>query len=135
MNKDVLFVRQMASKTFTAKSCKEAYMSAAKWYASNVIAKDDKLQDVQVAFEKGRDGVMYTMTIKLYASLPVEELKSQYCTVCKEAGKAFYRDGQAMQQVSPCSSCDMAAFIRRLDQKAVVKSQYYKEQLRWILRY
>ena len=45
------YAERFAKKQFTAETMKDAYMKAIKWYATNVISKDE-LHNVQVKIVK-----------------------------------------------------------------------------------
>ena len=47
----ILYSQRVAKKVFTGATVKDAYMKAVKWYASNIIAKDD-LHEIQVEYKK-----------------------------------------------------------------------------------
>lgn len=122
MDNRICFTKQIAQKTFKGATTKEAYLTAVKWYASNIIARDE-LHEIQVEFIKGINQV----TLKLYAVLQEQVVRENHCEICKEMHKSFF-----VNEATNCNSCKMLAYQKRLEQKMSVKSQYYKELLRKI---
>lgn len=117
MDNGICYSKQFACKTFDGVTTKDAYMKAIKWYASNVIAKDE-LHEVQVEFIKGINQV----TIKLFVVLPEQVVRDNHCVMCKEMHKSFF-----INEATNCDACKVSAYQRRLEQKMSVKQQYYKE--------
>lgn len=117
MNNGICYSKQFAQKVFRGITTKEAYMKAVKWYASNIIAKDE-LHEVQVEFEKGTNQV----TVKLFAVLKEQDVRDRHCEICKEMHKSFF-----INEANNCSVCNASAYQRRLDQQISVKHGYYKE--------
>ena len=113
----ICYSKQFAQKTFSGASTKEAYMKAVKWYASNIIARDE-LHEVQVEFVKGINQV----TLKLYAVMQEQVVRENHCAICKEMHKSFF-----INEATNCNVCNASAYQRRLDQKMTIKYQYYKE--------
>lgn len=122
MDNGMRFAKQITQKVFKDVTTKEAYMKAVKWYASNIIAREE-LHEVQVEFIKGTNQV----TLKLYATLQEESTRNDHCEICKEMHKSFF-----INEATNCNSCKMLAYQKRLEQKMSIKSQYYKELLRKI---
>lgn len=117
MDNGICYSKQFAQKIFKGASTKEAYMKSVKWYASNIIARDE-LHEVQVEFVKGINQV----TLKLYAVMQEQVVREQHCTICKEMHKSFF-----INEANDCNACKVSGYCRRLDQKMSVKNQYYKE--------
>lgn len=117
MDNGICYSKQFAQKTFKGASTKEAYMKAVKWYASNIIARDE-LHEVQVEFVKGINQV----TLKLYAVFSEQVVRDQHCAICREMHKSFF-----INEANNCNVCNASAYQRRLDQKISIKHQYYKE--------
>ena len=117
MNNGICYSKQFAQKVFRGITTKDAYMKAVKWYASNVIAKDE-LHEIQVEFVKGINQV----TVKLFAVLPEQAIRDKHCEVCKEIHKSFF-----INEANNCNVCNASAYQRRLDQQMSVKCGYYKE--------
>lgn len=117
MDNGICYSKQFAQKTFKGATTKDAYTKAVKWYASNVIARDE-LHEVQVEFVKGINQV----TLKLYAVMQEQVVRENHCEICREMHKSFF-----INEATNCNSCKMLAYQKRLDQKMSVKYQYYKE--------
>lgn len=124
MNK-INYSQRFGKKVFRGATVKEAYMSACKWYASNIIA-GDKFHGVQVEYIK--DAKDNSVTMVLYASLPEGEVMDNHCQVCKEMHRAFF-----INQDNDCTRCSALGYKRRLESKIAVKVDYYKELLRKIV--
>lgn len=113
----ICYSKQFAQKTFSGVTTKDAYMKAVKWYASNIIARDE-LHEVQVEFVKGINQV----TLKLYAVMQEQVVRENHCAICREMHKSFF-----INEATNCNVCNASAYQRRLDQKMTIKYQYYKE--------
>lgn len=118
----ILYSQKVAKKVFTGVTVKDAYMKAVKWYASNIIAKDD-LHEIQVEYKK--DNATNTIEMILYAVLPAEEVMEQHCAVCKEIHHSFF-----INEANNCNVCNAGAYERRMKQKIATKVDYYKELLK-----
>ena len=105
------------SKKFTGKNTKEAYLKACKWYATNVIAKDE-LRNVYVEYEK-RDEQSPTIVIHLYASLLEGEARAKHCNICKEMHKSFFSNEE-----TNCNSCKLRSYQSRCEQHIKIKTEY-----------
>lgn len=116
-NNGICYSKQFAQKTFNGATTKDAYMKAVKWYASNIIARDE-LHEVQVEFVKGINQV----TLKLYAVMQEQVVRDNHCAICREMHQSFF-----INEATNCNVCKVMAYQKRLDQKMSVKYQYYKE--------
>lgn len=120
--KPVTYSKEFFKKKFSADTMKNAYMNACKWYATNVLSKDE-LHKVQVEFEKGYDEQQLpTVTIHLFATLDEETLRGRHCAICRETSSLFY-----MHTNSNCNKCEANAYQRRTDDMLRVKIEYYRE--------
>lgn len=120
--KAVTYSKEFFKKKFIADTMKNAYMNAVKWYATNVLSKDE-LHNVQVEFEKGYDEQQFpTITIHLFATLDEETLRERHCKICRETSSLFY-----MHSNSNCNKCEASAYQKRTDDMLRVKIEYYKE--------
>lgn len=118
----ITYSKEFFKKKFTADTMKNAYMNAVKWYATNVLSKDE-LHNVQVEFEKGHDEQQFpTITIHLFATLDEETLRDRHCKICRETNSLFY-----MHTNNNCNKCEANAYQRRTDDMLRVKLEYYKE--------
>ena len=124
MLKPTTYSKEFFRKKFTADKMKDAYLRACKWYATNVLSKDE-LHNVQVEFEKGYDEQQSpTVTIHLFAVLNENELREQHCKVCQEFHHLFY-----INQQYNCDKCEVNAYQKRADEKILIKINYYKTLL------
>lgn len=118
----ITYSKEFFKKKFMADTMKNAYMNAVKWYATNVLSKDE-LHNVQVEFEKGYDEQQFpTVTIHLFATLDEEKLRERHCQICRETNSLFY-----MHTNNNCNKCEANAYQRRTDDMLRVKLEYYKE--------
>lgn len=117
----IFYSEEFFKKEFTDESMKAAYLKACKWYATNVLSKDE-LHNVQVEFEKDNKGEFPTVVIHLFAVLSEDELRKRYCEICKESHSAFY-----MNQNYNCNRCEANAYQRRMDDRLRIKLEYYRQ--------
>lgn len=117
----IKYSKEFFKKKFTAETMKEAYMKAVKWYATNVISKDE-LHSVQVEFEKVQSSEFQTIVMHLHAVLSEDELRERYCKLCKESHSMFY-----MNSNYNCNRCEAKAYQTRTDDMLRVKLEYYRE--------
>lgn len=123
-NAIVTYSKKFFEIKFTSDTMKAAYLRACKWYATNVLSKDE-LHNVQVEFIKGQDEQQFpTVTICLYAALNEEELRERHCKICRETHGLFYANNNFN-----CNRCDVNAYQRRADDILRVKTEYYREML------
>lgn len=120
MTKPITYSKEFFKKKFTADTMKEAYMNACKWYATNVLSKDE-LHEVQVEFVKDSDEQFPTITIHLFAVLDEIKLRERHCAICREAHTLFYMHN------NNCDKCEANAYQRRTDEMLRVKIEYYRE--------
>ena len=116
------FAVELLSKKFTGDNMKDAYMKACKWYASNVLAKDE-LQNVCVEYVKDKQSP--TVTIHLYVYMEEEEVRQNHCNVCKEYHHSFF-----INEAENCNCCNVTGYQKRLEQKIRTKRGYYRDLLR-----
>lgn len=117
----IKYSKEFFKKKFTAGTMKDAYMAAVKWYATNVISKDE-LHSVHVEFEKNDKEQLPTVTIHLHAVLSEDELRERYCKLCRESHSLFY-----MNSNYNCNRCEAKAYQTRTDDMIRVKLEYYHE--------
>lgn len=118
----IKYSEEFAKKKFSADTMKEAYMKAVKWYATNVLAKDE-LHNVLVDFEK--DKQYPTVTVHLSACLDEDELRQRHCQICRETHSSFFRTEE-----TNCNWCKVNAYKKRTDEMIAGKVSYYKQLLR-----
>ena len=122
--KMVKYSKEFFKKKFSADTMKNAYMNACKWYATNVLSKDE-LHNVLVEFVKEKNEQLPTVTIRLSATLDENELRERYCKICRESHNLFY-----MNNNYNCNRCETKAYQTRTDDMLRVKLEYYRELLR-----
>lgn len=118
----IKYAEELLSKQFTGDDMKDAYMKAVKWYASNVLAKDE-LHNVCVEYVKDRQSP--TVTIHLYVTIEEKEIRQTHCNICKEFHNSFF-----INEAENCNNCNVSGYQRRLSQKIKVKRDFYKDLLR-----
>lgn len=97
-------------------------MKAVKWYASNVLAKNE-LHNVCVEYEKDKQSPI--VTIHLYVTMEEAEVRQSHCEICREFHKSFF-----INEAENCNSCSVSGYQKRLDQRIKVKQEFYRELLR-----
>lgn len=118
------FMDKLLKKDFVGDNMKDAYMKACKWYASNVLAKDE-LQGVCVEYEKVYDRQSPTVTAHLYVTMDEESIRQEHCNICREFHHAFF-----INEAENCNSCNVSGYQKRLEQRILVKKEFYKNILR-----
>ena len=109
--------------SFTGKTMKDAYLKACKWYASNVLSKDE-LQDVQVEYIKCTNKQLPTITARLFTSVEEADIKATHCAICKETHKAFF-----INENCNCAWCNTDAFDRRIREQLNIKRSFVKSKI------
>lgn len=117
----IFYSQEFFKMSFKAESMKAAYMNACKWYATNVLSKDE-LHNVQVEFEKKvNDEQFPTVVIHLFAVLSEDELRERHCNICRELHSNFF-----MNQHYNCNRCETNAYQKRTNDMLKVKIDFYK---------
>lgn len=116
--KELLYTQEFLSKKFSGKNMKEAYLKACKWFATNVLSKDE-LHCIQASYEKIYDEQSPTVVIHLYASLLEGEARAKHCNICKEMHKSFFSNEE-----TNCSSCKLKSYQNRCEQHIKIKTEY-----------
>ena len=116
----IFYSQEFFKISFKAESMKAAYMNACKWYATNVLSKDE-LHNVQVEFEKKMNEQFPTVVIHLFAVLSEDELRARHCSICREVHKNFF-----MNQHYNCNRCETNAYQKRTNDLLKVKHDYYR---------
>lgn len=121
----IKYSREFYKKSFTADTMKSAYMSAVKWYSTNVLSKAEFV-NVHVQFIKEDKGESPTITVHLFAVQDGEEdVMAKHCECCKEMHHSFF-----INEDTHCNRCSALGFQKRLEQKINIKKEWYKELLR-----
>lgn len=123
----IVYSKEFFKMKFKAETMKSAYMNACKWYATNVLSKDE-LHSVQVEFEK-ITSEFPTVVIHLFAVLNEDELRERYCKLCKESHSLFF-----MNSNYDCNRCNANAYQKRADEMIGVKTLYYRELLSKVVK-
>lgn len=117
------YSEEVYSLTFADKTMKGAYLKACKWYASNVLSKDE-LHGIFAEYVKGGDKQYPTVTIHLYTSIEEADIKAHHCAICKETHSTFF-----INENTNCAWCNTDAFERRIKEQLKVKSNLIKDKL------
>ena len=121
----IKYSREFYKKSFTADTMKSAYLSAGKWYSTNVLSKAEFI-NVHVQFVKDDKAEFPTIIMHLFAVQDGEQdVMTQHCACCKEMHHSFF-----INEDTHCSRCSALGFQNRLEQKINIKKDYYKEMLR-----
>lgn len=115
------YCEELFRKEFYGKNMKDAYLNACKWYATNVISKDE-IKDVQVQFEKQKDSP--SIVLRLFVTADEKWLTEEHCKICRETHKLFY-----MNDIN-CQNCNVAGYQRRSKSVLDVRKEYYREKLK-----
>lgn len=118
------YAERFAKKQFTAETMKDAYMKAIKWYATNVISKDE-LHNVQVKIVKDTKGQYPTVTLHLYVALEEKEISERHCKVCKQMHSAFF-----INESYNCNQCSYNGYKERLKQALRLSKEYCREKIK-----
>lgn len=117
------YSEEFMKKDFVGVSMKDAYLKACKWYASNVLAKDE-LHDVTVEYVKDYERQSPTVTIHLFVTMEEQEVRSAHCEICKEMHSHFYCNDE-----TNCNWCNVKGYQNRCDQRIKVKKEWYKREV------
>lgn len=121
----IKYSQEFFRKSFTADSMKSAYLSACKWYSTNIISKAE-FANVHIKFVKEDKSESPTITIYLFAVLDGEpEAMAHYCKCCREFNGLFY-----INKTVECDKCEVNKFQERLEEKSKNKTSWYRELLR-----
>ena len=121
----IKYSQEFFKKSFTAGDMKSAYLSAVKWYSTNVLSKAEFI-NVHVQFIKEDKEEFPTITIHLFAVQDGEkDVMAHHCECCREMHHSFF-----INEDTHCSRCSALGFQNRLEQKINIKKDWYKELLR-----
>lgn len=121
----IKYSQEFFKKSFTAGDMKSAYLSAVKWYSTNVLSKAEFI-NVHVQFIKEDKEEFPTITIRLFAVQDGEQdVMAQHCQCCREMHHNFF-----INEDTHCNRCSALGFQNRLEQKVNIKKSWYKELLR-----
>jgi len=120
----VKYAVEFACKTFEGKNQKDAYLKGMKWYATNVLARDE-LHKVQISVEKI---VPNAIKLHMYVAIDEQEVREQQCSICKEAHRTLFWNGNYN-----CSSCNVNAYCKRLEDKIKTARYWCQEKIKQYL--
>lgn len=121
----IKYSQEFYKKSFTAGDMKSAYLSAVKWYSTNVLSKAEFI-NVQVQFVKEDKTEFPTITIHLFAVQDGEkDVMAHHCKCCREMHHSFF-----INEDTHCDRCSALGFQKRLEEKINIKKDWYKELLR-----
>lgn len=121
----IKYLKEFYKKSFTADNMKSAYLSAVKWYSTNVLSRAE-FMNVHVQFVKDDKAESPTITIHLFSALDGEQdVMTKHCECCKEMHRSFF-----INEDTCCSRCSALSFQKRLEQRINVKRDYYTQLLR-----
>lgn len=123
----IKYSREFFRKSFTADNMKSAYLSACKWYSTNVLSKAE-FMNVHVQFVKeDKDKTEFpTVTVRLFAVQDGEkDVLEEHCKCCKEMHHSFF-----INEDTNCNRCSALGFQNRLERGMNIKRDWYRELLR-----
>jgi len=116
------------TKRFSAETKKEAYMSLAKWVATNVVSNQDEIGETFWNAAEDKDANLPTYKLTLFCMLDETERKNKFCNICKTYHKSFF-----INQDYNCSKCNMISYVARLEEGLSIKKSYRKERLKFLM--
>ena len=123
----IKYSREFFRKSFIADNMKAAYLSACKWYSTNVLSKAE-FKNVHVQFIKeDREKTEFpTVTVCLFAVQDGEvEVLKEHCKCCKEMHNNFF-----INEDTHCNRCSALGFQNRLEQGITIKKDWYRNLLK-----
>ena len=109
---------KICSFDITAESEKEAYIKGCKKAASMVASK--KYKNTSMKVERSREGVL---TFTILTNIDLGQDYKMFCKMCKEMHCSFY-----INENYNCDSCNLKAFLNRIEEKAKVSKSFYKRE-------
>lgn len=121
----IKYSREFFKKSFTADDMKSAYLSACKWYSTNVLSKAE-FKNVHVQFVKEDEKESPTITVHLFAVQDGEkDVLEEHCKCCREMHHAFF-----INEDTHCDRCSALGFQNRLERGIGIKRGWYRDLLR-----
>lgn len=117
----VKYCEEFFKITFKGKTKKDAYLKANKWYAVNVLCKDE-LQGIIVEYEKDKQSP--TVTLHLFASIIDDEVREKHCQICRQMHTSFF-----INEEFDCTRCYAKGFQNRVDKTIAIKKEYYRGKI------
>lgn len=113
--------KKVYEQVFAANNYKSAYLKACKWYASNILAKNNS-ECISEKIEKLKGSQSVKLT--LYIVIDAEQTQERHCEICEEMRGAFFINGNK----HACESCALLPFKKRLCEKIGNIEQLLKEK-------
>lgn len=110
----IKYEKEFACKRFEGKNQKDAYMQGMKWYATNVLARNE-LHKVQFSVEKVEPNAIL---LHMYIAIDETDVRKQQCSICKEMHHKLY-----LNKSCNCSRCSVNAYYKRMED--VIRIAYY----------
>lgn len=121
----IKYSREFFKKSFAADSMKSAYLSACKWYSTNVLSKAE-FKNVQVQFVKEDKTEFPTITVHLFAVQDGErDVLEEHCKCCREMHHTFF-----INEDTHCNRCSAMGFQNRLERGMTIKRDWYRDLLK-----
>lgn len=121
----IKYSREFFKKSFEADSMKSAYLSACKWFSTNVLSKAE-FKNVHVQFVKEDKTEFPTVTVHLFAVQDNEaDVLREHCECCKEMHHAFF-----INENTNCNRCSAMGFQNRLERGMTIKRDWYRDLLK-----
>lgn len=110
-------------KSFTADSMKKAYMMAAKWVATYIIANSE-LTGIAVEYEKSLNEFP-SIIVHINVLVNEKDLKNRHCKMCKEFHNSFF-----INKSVDCSRCEAASYQKWCEKMVKPKAAYCRDILK-----
>ena len=123
----MLSAQKFFKKDFVGTDMQNAYFTASRWIAKNVVNKQSENPDIFWNLTK-LDKETATIRLTLYTMLPIDEQTNRFCELCKDMHKAFF-----VNENFNCDRCNMVTYKNRLEERIRIKAQFKKERLHYIL--
>ena len=120
----IKYSREFYKKSFAADNMKSAYLSACKWYSTNILSKVEfKNVHVQFVKEDVNKTESPTVTVHLFAVQDNEkDVLKEHCECCREMHRTFF-----VNEDTHCNRCSALGFQNRLERGMTIKRDWYRE--------
>lgn len=112
---------------FEHENSKEAYLSACKWAATNIVNKVE-IGDTFWRIIKVEGASLPTFKLELFCLIDEGAHRKEFCDRCKEFHHSFF-----VNQFYNCNSCNMITYSKSLEKRLNIKKQFRKERIRFVL--
>lgn len=106
-------------KSFKNVISKEAYLSACKWIAQNIISK--KLENLTYKIEKKEETKIPTFVVSIFLNVDEEKIHKNFCDKCKHLYNTFYQ----LDRMN-CNECRMRAYRKNTEEYTKGLIEFYK---------